>query len=41
MKAMLFAFVAIAVIAVAADFALDYTGYSIMERTAGANVRLD
>ena len=42
MKAMLLAFVALAVIAVAADYALDtYAGYSSADRGSADSVRLD
>ena len=40
MKTMLFAFAAIAVIAVGADVALDQIGFSSQERTSGPAVRL-
>ena len=40
MKAMFAAFIAIAVIAVAADFALDAIGFSSAEQAAGPAVRL-
>lgn len=39
MRAMLIAFLAMAVIAVVADLALDYSGFSTAEITAGAAVR--
>ncbi len=39
MRAMLIAFLAMAVIAVAADLALDYSGFSTAETTAGPAVR--
>ena len=39
MRAMLIAFLARAVIAVAADLALDYSGFSTAETTAGPAVR--
>ncbi len=41
MKAMMFAFLAIAVIAVLADVGLSYAGFSSAEVTSGPNVRLD
>lgn len=41
MKAMLTAFVMIAIIAVAADFGLDYAGFSAAERLSGDSVRLE
>ena len=41
MKAMLLAFVAIAVISVGAYFGLDNAGFSAAEREAGPAVRLD
>lgn len=41
MKAMLTAFVAIFVVAIAADYGLDYAGFSAAERTSGNAVRLD
>jgi hypothetical protein len=41
MKAMLVAFVAIAVIAVVADVGLGYAGFSSAEVTSGPSVRLD
>jgi hypothetical protein len=41
MKAMLAAFAAIAVIAVAANFGLQQAGFSAADRTAGDAVRLD
>lgn len=41
MKAMLTAFVAIAIIAVGANLVLDNIGFSSQERTAGSAVRLD
>ncbi len=41
MKAMLVAFVAIAVIAVGANMILGNAGFSAQEQTAGAAVRLD
>ena len=41
MKAMLMAFVAIAVIAVAADLGLERAGFSAAEVTSGPAVRLD
>lgn len=40
MKAMLIAFVAIAVIAVGANYILGQAGFSSQERTAGSAVRL-
>ncbi|WP_267905435.1 hypothetical protein [Halovulum marinum] len=40
MKAMLAAFVAIALIAVAASYGLDRAGFSTPERTSGDAVRL-
>ena len=39
MRAMLIAFLAMAVIAVAADLALNYSGFSTAETTAGPAVR--
>ncbi len=39
MRAMLIAFLAMAVIAVIADLALDYSGFSTAETTAGPAVR--
>ncbi|MCY4500280.1 MAG: hypothetical protein OXE57_01775 [Alphaproteobacteria bacterium] len=39
MRAMLIAFLAMAVIAVVADLALDYSGFSTAEVTAGPAVR--
>ncbi len=39
MKAMLIAFLAIVVIAVGADVALDYIGFSTREITSGPSVR--
>lgn len=41
MKAMWLAFAAIAVIAVGADVALDYSGFSTVDQTTSPNVRLD
>lgn len=41
MKAMLAAFAAIVIIAIAADFGLEQAGFSAAERTTGAAVRLD
>ena len=41
MKAMLAAFVAIAVISVGSNFVLKNVGFSSEERTSGAAVRLD
>ncbi|SEO45048.1 hypothetical protein SAMN04490248_105129 [Salinihabitans flavidus] len=41
MKSMIFAFLAVAVIAVAADFGLDYAGFSSQDATSGPSVRLD
>jgi hypothetical protein len=41
MKSMYLAFLAIVVLAVAADFALDRAGFSIQEVTSGPAVRLD
>ena len=41
MKTMLLAFVAMAVIAVGADFALDEMGFSAQEQGTGGAVRLD
>ena len=41
MKAMLTAFAAIAIIAVAADYGLDQVGFSSADRTSGTAVRLD
>jgi len=41
MKAMLLAFVAIAVIAVGANFGLSQAGFSAQERATGSSVRLD
>lgn len=41
MKAMIFAFLSIIVIAVAADFGLDRAGFSSGERAVGNAVRLN
>lgn len=41
MKPMLLAFLATAVLAVLADFALDRAGFSVQDVTAGPAVRLD
>ena len=41
MKAMLAAFVAIAVIAVGSNYILSQSGYSAQDRATGAAVRLD
>jgi len=41
MKAMLFAFVAIAVIAVGANLALDEVGFTSADNNTGTAVRLD
>jgi hypothetical protein len=41
MKSMYIAFLAVAVIAVLANFGLDYAGFSASERTSGPSVRLD
>lgn len=41
MKAMLTAFVAIAVIAVGSNVILDNAGWSAQDRTSGSSVRLD
>ena len=41
MKAMLAAFAAIVIIAIAADFGLERAGFSSADRTTGAAVRLD
>ena len=41
MKAMLTAFIASALIAVGANYGLDYAGFGADERTAGVAVRLD
>ena len=41
MKSMLVGFVAIAVIAVAADIVLEGLGYSVEEANTGSSVRLD
>lgn len=41
MKAMLTAFVMIAVISVAADYGLNFAGFSAAERTSGDAVRLE
>jgi len=41
MKAMLAAFAATILIAVGADYALDYAGFSAKEQTSSPNVRLD
>ncbi len=41
MKAMLAAFVAIAVIAIAANYGLQQAGFSAADRTTGDAVRLD
>lgn len=41
MKAMLTAFLAIAVIAVGANYALKNAGFSVADRTSGDAVRLD
>lgn len=40
MKAMMYAFVAIAVIAVGANFVLEQAGFSSADRNAGQDVRL-
>lgn len=40
MKAMLTAFIAAIVIAIAAGYGLERAGFSIAERTVGENVRL-
>lgn len=41
MKPMLAAFLAIAIIAIGANYALDYIGFSSADRMASENVRLD
>jgi predicted secreted protein len=41
MKAMLLAFVALAVISVGSNLILQQVGFSSQDRTAGADVRLD
>lgn len=41
MKTMFLAFLAVAGIAVGADFVLDFAGFSAAERTSSSNVRLD
>lgn len=41
MKAMLIAFVVSGLIAIGANYGLDYAGFGAGERTAGVNVRLD
>ncbi len=41
MRTMIVAFVAVFVIAVGADYALDYAGYSTEDQNAGTAVRLD
>ena len=41
MKAMLAAFAAIAIIAIAAEYGLDRIGFSAADRTTGDAVRLD
>lgn len=41
MKAMLTAFVMTAIIAIAADYGLDYAGFSAAEQTSGDSVRLE
>jgi len=41
MKSMIFAFVAIIVVAVLADIGLDYAGFSAQDVTSGPDVRLD
>lgn len=41
MKTMIAAFAAIVALALAADFALDHTGFSSPERQSGEAVRLD
>lgn len=41
MKTMLIAFVGIIVIAVVANYSLNYMGFSAQEQTSGAAVRLD
>lgn len=41
MKSMLLAFVAVGVIAVAANYALEFAGFSSADRTASDNVRLN
>lgn len=41
MKSMYLAFLAIVVLAVAADFSLHRTGFSIQDVTSGPSVRLD
>lgn len=41
MKAMLFAFLSVGVIAFAANFYLNTTGFTTKEQATGASVRLD
>ena len=41
MKAMLAAFAAVIILAVAADFALDYAGYASEDRLSGQAVRVN
>ncbi len=41
MKTMIIAFVAVFVIAVGADYALEFSGFSTEDRTSGDAVRLD
>ena len=41
MRTMIVAFVAVFVIAVGADYALDHAGYSTEDQNAGTAVRLD
>ena len=41
MKAMWIAFVCSALIAIGADYGLDYAGYSTQEKTTSSAVRLD
>lgn len=41
MKSMFAAFVAIAVIGIAADYGLGFAGFSVQEVTSGPAVRLD
>lgn len=41
MKAMLLAFLAIAIISVGANFGLSQVGFSAQERTTSSSVRLD
>ncbi len=41
MKTMIVAFIAVFVIAIGADYALDFSGFSTEDRTSGDAVRLD